>query len=87
MHTVPNDLELVYSEFVLEVGCISLLADIGLDPIWLDGLLALMIDVLASNFQTGAHKVMALNGQLRKLGVLSNYMAHDLNLLLLNSID
>lgn len=64
MHSIPNDLELMSSKLVVHVSYLSLFADISLDPLRLHGLLALMIDKLAAQLETGADEICAFQRKL-----------------------
>ena len=62
---VPDDLEVWSLELVLPLRTrkadVGLLAHVSLDPVWLDGLLALVVYVLTSQHEAGAHIVVRLD--------------------------
>jgi hypothetical protein len=87
VNTISNNLKLLKWTGILGVICLCLLPDIGLDPVWLDGLLALMVDELTPELEACAHKVLPLEWQFRELGVGSDNVTHDLHLLLLDCVD
>lgn len=59
VHSVPDDLEFVDSEFVVEVADLSLFADVCSDPLGLDCLFALVVDVRIAEFEACAYEVLA----------------------------
>ena len=63
MNAVPDDFEFIDSEFVI-VKALSLLPNVGDDPVCLDGFFALSIDVLTAQFEACAHIVVTIDGQL-----------------------
>lgn len=65
MHAISYDDKVGSFEIILSVGVgdvdVGLFAHIGLDPLWLLDLFALMIDVLAAEFEAGTHVVIGLH--------------------------
>jgi len=58
VNSIPNDLELVHAKFVVKVAHLSLLSNVSPDPLRLDGLFALVVDVLIAQLEACAHVIL-----------------------------
>jgi hypothetical protein len=59
MNTIPDDLEFVNAKLIVHISYLSLLSDIGLDPLGFNGFLALMVNELAAQLEASADEVCA----------------------------
>jgi hypothetical protein len=58
MDSVSDDLEFLERTCKLGISRLSLVSNIGFDPLGLDGLFALMVDKLTSKLEASAYKIL-----------------------------
>jgi len=87
VHSVADNFELVDAKLVVQVALLCLVSNVSLYPLRLDGVLALVVDILLAQFETRAHIVLSFKWKFRELGKALNDITHDHYLLLLNSVD
>ena len=59
MHTISDDLKFMDAKLIVHVSNLSLLSDVGFDPLCLNSLLALMIYELTAKLEAGADEKCA----------------------------